>query len=197
MVVIPNGKRLTLNNMKGYFIFLVFITSFCYSQEKATVGLLKGNWMIKNESNEFYISDTLIFYKTTNPNKSIPKHYLKRPFIEPLSIFQKGTPRIDLELMNNKVFCSEISFSSNLDTTNSKELMLGKWDVQNNLLEIYSIPYYNWSFKIIEIRKYLFIYKEKEYSTIKMVVIKKKFENEDNSPRYRKRPACGKVKIAK
>ena len=161
-------------------ILLVFISQYSYSQKKATSSLIKGHWIIENESNQFYNSDTLIFYKQTNTDKSVPSHHGKRPFIESESLIKKGDSRVHFELnLLKRAICSEITFSKNLDTMSSNEWMWGKWTVDNNTLEIKSEHHYHWKFKIREIEKISFIHKGKEYSTIKMVAIKRKFENED------------------
>ena len=60
-----------------------------------------------------------------------------------------------------------------------KEWMWGKWQIENNILEIKSEHHYHWQFKIISIEKIKFKYENKNYSTIKLIAIKKKFINQD------------------
>lgn len=164
----------------------MFINTQCYSQCKVTKRLIKGHWMTRNVSDEFYKSDTLVFYKKTNEYKDVPKHHGKRPFIESDHIFNEGTPRVEINLdvdfdfRNNlygiyrRAICSDVSFNGN--NAHYKERIWGKWEVKKNILKIHEDSY-TWHLKIIRIEKVNFEFDGKTYTTKKMIIIKKKFLN--------------------
>lgn len=173
-----------MNKKFVYILGLVVITSLvslaCNAQSKVSSSLIKGYWIVENNHHQFHNSDTLIFYKGTNVDKSMPKHHGKRPFIEYKALIKKGSSRVVFELNQFKrAICSEITFPNSPDTAHSKEWMWGKWQIENNILEIKSEHHYHWQFKIISIEKIKFKYENKNYSTIKLIAIKKKFINQD------------------
>lgn len=136
--------------------------------------------MIKNYQGEFYTSDTLEFYKKINEDTSIPKHNGKRPYLETDKLLLKDMPRIRLDLnKKNRAICSDVFFSDNEEVMNIKERIWGKWELKNDALIIYSGEHYSWHFKILKVSKVSFKFEDKEYSTYKMIVVKKKFENLD------------------
>ena len=164
----------------GFLLLILFVSSICIAQNKASSNLIKGYWIIENDNNQFHDSDTLIFYKGKNSNKDIPKHHGKRPFIEFETLIRKGDSRVNFELNHFKrAICSELIYPNSPEIAHSKEWLWGKWKIHNNILEIKSEYHYHWQFKIISIEKINFEYKNKSYSTIKMIVIKRKFENFD------------------
>ena len=91
----------------GFLLLILFVSSICIAQNKASSNLIKGYWIIENDNNQFHDSDTLIFYKGKNSNKDIPKHHGKRPFIEFETLIRKGDSRVNFELNH---FNSRIAF---------------------------------------------------------------------------------------
>lgn len=166
--------------MKYTFVIVLvflFFSNESYSQKKISSSQIKGYWMIKNESNEFYNSDTLIFFKRRNPDKSIPLHHWKRPFLESEHLLKKDIPRVNLDLnFMRRAICSEVSFDES-GSGHSIEHHWGKWKLNKNQLEIKSEYHYIWRFRIKKVEKIKFNYNGKTYKTLKMTVIKTKFEN--------------------
>ncbi len=161
-------------------IFKLIISNEIYSQNKISSSFIKGEWMIRNYQEEFYNSDTLVFYKKLNEDLTIAKHNGKRPFLESYKLLSRDTPRIILDLnKKSKAVCSDVSFTDKEQTMNIYERIWGKWELKNNLLIINSEKLYYWHFKILEVSKVSFTSKGKEYLTYKMIAVKQKFENYD------------------
>jgi hypothetical protein len=133
--------------------------------------------MIKNDSNEFYNSDTLTFFKKRNPDKSVPLHHWKRPFLETKHLLNQSIPRVNLDLsLTRKARCSEVSYDKD-GSSNHFVRHRGKWKLNKSRLEIKSEYHYNWHFRIKKVEKIKFTYNGENYKTLKMSVIKTKFEN--------------------
>lgn len=158
-------------------LFIFFLPNNSYSQKEISSSQIKGYWMIKNDSNEFYNSDTLTFFKNRNPDKSVPFHHWKRPFLESQYLLNIAVPRVNLDLnFMHRAICSEVSYDED-GSGSSIEHHWGKWKLNKNQLEIKSEFHYNWRFRIKKVEKVKFTHNGKTYTTLKMTVIKTKFEN--------------------